>query len=250
MLRCRGGGEDHNFHYRLPGEMKWRGAQSESAAEGFATLQAELDAITAERRRLVQPERLARIDAAYAELLQQGIGAQALRAGDVAPSFELPDNAGKPVSSAEILERGPLVVVFFRGRWCPYCVTQLEAMQRWLPELKAAGASLVAISPQNQKHSYLTKEQHQLLYPVLSDAGNRVAREFGLVFQLPPALQDVYEQIFINLKVYNGTNDWTLPVPAMYVVGPDGKLTWAFSDPDYTRRAEPTDVVKAVIGGS
>lgn len=227
--------------------MKWRGAQSEAAAEGYATLQAELDAITAQRRRLVQPERLARIDSEYAKLVEQGVGGDTLRAGDVAPAFELPDSDGKPVSSAELLQRGPLVVVFFRGRWCPYCVTQLEAMERWLPELKAAGTSLVAISPQNQKHSYLTKEQHGLTYPVLSDAGAELAKGFGLAFEVPPSLQEIYLQILVNLVVYNGAKGWTLPVPAVYVVAPNGRIAWAFSDPDYTRRAEPTDVLRAVM---
>jgi peroxiredoxin len=226
--------------------MKWRGAQSEAATEAFTTLQAELDAITAQRRRLVQPERLARIDSEYEKLREQGMGAKALRAGDVAPEFTLPDAAGKPVSSAELLAHGPLVVVFFRGRWCPYCVTQLEAMQRALPEIEAAGAALVAISPQNQKHSYLMQEQHQLTFPLLSDAGNQVASAFGLMFQLPQPLQDVYDQIFINLKVYNGTSDWTLPVPAVYVIQPNSRAAWAFAEPDHTRRAEPGDVLRAV----
>ena len=107
-----------------------------------------------------------------------------------------------------MLRNGPLAIVFYRGRWCAYCNTQLAAMQQVHQEIALAGASLVAISPQTQKHSYMTRDMHKLRFPVLSDAGNEVARKFGLVYRLPAQLQAIYETIMTKLPGYNGDQSW------------------------------------------
>jgi peroxiredoxin len=223
--------------------MRWRGANPEIEAGHFPTLQARLDDISAKTRELVPAEKLAIYDRARQEICASGVAARALRAGDRAPEFELPDAEGRLVGSAGLLARGPLVLVFFRGRWCPYCTQQLAAMQQVEPEFEAAGASLLAISPQSVKHTYLTRDQHHLKN-VLSDAGNAVARRFGLVYRVPDYLKEMYLRTFVNLKVYNGDEAWELPVPATYIVAPGGAIAWAAVEGDHTRRPEPAEVLQ------
>src|SRR5262249_1041686 len=171
-------------------------------------------------------ERLATIDSAVVELEQSGLAARALKVGDKAPSFELPDGDGMLWRSEDLLRSGPLAIVFYRGRWCAYCNTQLAALQEVHKQNAVTGASLVAISPQTQKHSYMTRDMHCLRFPVLSDGGNHVARQFGLVYRVPPAMQSMYESIFTKLPGYNGDSSWELPMPATYLVGRDGVIAF------------------------
>ncbi len=148
--------------------------------------------------------------------------------------------------SEDLLRSGPLVIVFYRGRWCAYCNAQLSALQEIHQQIAAAGASLVAISPQTQKHSYMTRDMHKLRFPVLSDAGNHVARKFGLVYRLSPEMQAMYESIMTKLPGYNGDQSWELPLAATYVVQPDGKISWARVDADWRQRPEPEEILRAL----
>src|SRR5262250_1004223 len=157
------------------------------------SLAQQLEELTAKLRALVPAERLAAIDRAIEYLHAGNPATRALKTGDQAPSFELPDGDGMLWRSADLLRSGPLAVVFYRGRWCAYCNAQLVALQQIHPRIAAAGASLVAISPQTQKHSYLTRDMHRLPFPVLSDLCNQVAGRFGLVYPLPEELQSMYE---------------------------------------------------------
>src|SRR2546430_14259643 len=179
---------------------------------------------------MVPAERLAVVDLAAEELFHSGLAGRALKAGDHAPSFELPDGDGMPWRSEDLLRSGPLAIVFYRGRWCAYCNAQLAALQEVHPQIAAAGGSLVAISPQTQKHSYMTRDMHKLGFPVLSDQGNQVARKFGLVYRLSPELQAMYESIMTKLPGYNGDQSWELPLAATYGVQPDGMILWAGVD--------------------
>jgi peroxiredoxin len=189
-------------------------------------LQQQLDALTTQLRSLVPAERLATVERAVEELTRSGLAERALKAGDRAPNFELPDGDGMLWRSENLLSpftpqpgvNGALAIVFYRGRWCAYCNTQLAALQEIHPQIAAAGASLVAISPQTQKHSYMTRDMHKLRFPVLSDSGNHVARKFGLVYRVPAELQAMYEGIFTKLPGYNGDQSWELPLAASYVV--------------------------------
>jgi peroxiredoxin len=210
------------------------------------SLAQQLDSLTAKLRSLVPAERLAVIDRVAEELVRSGLADRALKAGDRAPSFELPDGDGMLWRSEDLLRRGPLVIVFFRGRWCAYCNAQLNALQEIHSQLAAAGASLVAISPQTQKHSYMTRDMHKLRFPVLSDAGNQVARKFGLVYRLSPEMQAMYESIMTKLPGYNGDQSWELPLAATYIVQPDGKISWARVDADWRKRPEPEEVLQVV----
>jgi peroxiredoxin len=226
--------------------MKWRGLEEAKAGLGHITLKAALD----ERRELMQKYVPAEIQAisrrAVEELRASGIAERILPVGVAAPSFELPGQDEKPVSSATLLQAGPLIVIFYRGRWCPFCVGTLEAWNQLLPQVRQAGASLVGISPQTVHQSYLMHEQHKLSFPLLSDIGNTVVRQFGLVYRVPAYQQEIYARTFTNLPFSNGDSSWELPLPAAYVIAQDGLVRYASADPDYTIRAEPAEVLEAI----
>jgi len=178
----------------------WKGLGPLASSGSTAmSLQQQLESLTAKLRSMVPAERLATIDRAAEELKASGLAARALQAGAEAPAFELPDGDGMMWRLADLLRNGPVVVIFYRGRWCAYCNAQLAALQQVHKEIAGRGASLVAISPQTVKHSYMTRDMHGLGFPVLSDAGNQVARKFGLVYRVPPELQRLYESIMTRL---------------------------------------------------
>jgi peroxiredoxin len=208
------------------------------------SLQQQLADLTTKLRAMVPADRLTTIDRAAEELVRSGIAAQALHPGDQAPDFELPDGDGMIWRSSDLLRSGPLVVVFYRGRWCAYCNAQLMALQQIHAQIAAAGASLVAISPQTQKHSYMTRDMHQLRFPVLSDQGNEVARKFRLVYRVSSDLQSMYESIMTKLPGYNGDQSWELPMPATYVIRPDGTIAYARVDADWRERPEPEAILE------
>ena len=208
------------------------------------SLNDQLDSLTAKLRAMVPAERLLVVDRFADELVQSGLANHALKAGDPAPPFELPDGDGMLWRSQDLLRSGPLVIVFYRGRWCAYCNAQLSALQEIHPQIAEAGASLVAISPQTQKHSYMTRDMHKLRFPVLSDQGNQVARQFGLVYCLSPEMQTMYESIMTKLPGYNGDQSWELPMAATYVVQKDGKISWSRIDADWRHRPEPEEILQ------
>ena len=137
---------------------------------------------------------------------------------------------------------------FFRGRWCPFCVGQLEAMNLIVPQIQEAGAFLVSVSPQTVQQSFFMADQHRLRFPLLSDSGNQVARRFGLVYRVPDYQQAVYRRAFINLPFANGDESWELPVPATYIIGHDGTILYAAVHPDYTERPEPAEILARLRG--
>ena len=208
------------------------------------TLSAQLEELTTKLRAMVPADRLAVVDKTIAELVGKGVAGQALKAGNAAPGFELHDGDGMLWRSEDLLRNGRLVIVFYRGRWCAYCNTQLAALQEIHSQIAAAGASLVAISPQTQKHSYLTRDMHKLGFPILSDAGNAVAKNFGLVYRVPADLQKIYESIMTKLPGYNGDQSWELPLAATYIVGSNGRVSYARVDADWRARPEPEEVLE------
>lgn len=191
-------------------------------------------------------EALAVMDEATAEVAASGIAGSSLGVGAKVPDFALPDATGTKVSLSSLLTEGPVVLAFYRGGWCPYCSTELRALQARLAEIAAAGATLVAVSPQTPDASLSTAEKLDLAFPVLSDAGGEVAESFGLVFTLPEALREVYAGFGIDLPAANGDDTFRLPIPAAYVIRAEGTVAWRFADPDYTKRAEPDDVLAAL----
>jgi len=184
---------------------------------------------------------------ATTELIASGLADQALKAGDRAPAFALDDADGNRISSAQLLELGPLVVTFYRGFWCPYCNLDLEALQEALPAIEERHANLVAISPQTAANSRRAAREKDLTFPILADLGNEIAASFGLRFRLPDYLISLYRDGFQNdLAVANGEPSWTLPMPARFIIGRDGTIAYAEVNPDYTRRPDPSDLIPAL----
>ena len=209
------------------------------------TLQDQLDEITANTRHLVQPERLAIGERAVEELFATGIEDRILPVGAQAPEFALQDATGKRQRSADLLSVGPLVIKFFRGRWCSYCVTELETWRDLYGRVREMGALMVAIGPQVERQSDFMANQHGLPFPVLRDQGNKVAEQFGLVWKIPDYLQSYYRSILVNIPFVNGDVTWRLPLPATYVVGKDRKILFAEAHADFRVRPEPEEVLSA-----
>lgn len=192
----------------------------------------------------------AEIKATMAEATQalaaSGLMEQVLEVGATVPDLELPDATGKSVRLSELLSQGPVVVNFYRGEWCPYCNLELRAFQLMQSEFEAAGAQLVAISPELPDHSLSATEKHELAYPVLSDVGNKVAKQLGLVFSLAESLRPIYLNFGLDIPAHNGDESYELPVPATFVIDRDRTIRYRFADADYTKRAEPSEVLAAV----
>jgi peroxiredoxin len=209
----------------------------------MTVLQDQLDEITANTRHLVQPERLAVGERAIGELFASGIEERILPVGADAPRFALRDSHGRLVRSEDLLALGPLVVNFFRGRWCPYCVTELETWRDLYGRVREGGALMVAIGPQVERQSDFMVDQHGIPFPVLSDPGNLVAEQFGLVYTVPEYHQGYYRSILVNIPFVNGDQSWRLPVPATYVIGRDGRVLFAEAHADFRVRPEPAEVL-------
>ena len=212
------------------------------------SLQATLDAFKADFRAGKPPYNAPAdihpiMERATAELIASGQAIRAAKAGDKAPTFNLRDGHGKWVSSQDLLAKGPLVVSFYRGVWCPYCNAELQALEAVLPMIRQAGANLVAISPQLAVNSLKSARVNQLSFPILSDPNNLVAASFGLRYALPNYLVDLYKRLKNNLPAFNGDDSWTLPMPARYVIAPDRSIVYAEINPDYTQRPEPADLL-------
>jgi peroxiredoxin len=172
----------------------------------------------------------------------------ALRVGQSAPDFTLPDAFGNPVSVRTLLARGPVVISFYRGEWCPFCNIELRALQQALPAMEQLGATLIAISPETPDHGIVAAEKNKLTFPVLSDFGNKVARQFGIVFQVGQELKGFSKNVFKNdIALRNGEDSYELPVPATYVIDTSGVIRFAHVDVDYmTGRAEPEEVISTL----
>jgi peroxiredoxin len=213
------------------------------------SLQDQLDEITANTRHLVQAERLAVGERAVEELFATGIEERILAVGATAPAFALQDSSGHLVRSEDMLAVGPLVVKFFRGRWCPYDVTELETWRDLYGQIRERGGLMVAVGPQIERQSDFMAGQHGLPFPVLSDPGNKVAEQFGLVWTLPEYLRDYYLSILVNIPFVNGDRSWRLPLPATYVIGRDGRVMFAEAHADFRVRPEPEEALAAVFAG-
>lgn len=204
----------------------------------------------AERRagwlKRVPPERQAIMERHIAEL-RDGLAKRAFKVGDRAPSIVLGNAKGETVDVGTLLKKGPVIVTFYRGGWCPYCNLQLRAFQRTLPAIEAAGASLVAISPEKPDDSLSTAEKNGLAFEVLSDVGQKVGRAFRLVYDFSDELISAYNGFGLDIPAKNGVVDeWALPISATYVIDRDGIIIYAYVDADYRDRADPDDVLKVL----
>ena len=171
-----------------------------------------------------------------------------LKVGDHAPAILLENAKGATIDIGTLLKKGPVIVTFYRGGWCPYCNLELKAYQEILPEIVAAGASLVAISPEKPDDTVSTAEKNALTFEVLSDVGQKVGRAFGLVYEFTEELKHAYHGFNLDIPARNGApNEWALPVSATYVIDSDGSIVYAYMDVDYRDRADPRDVLAVLM---
>jgi peroxiredoxin len=212
------------------------------ATTARGALQPQLEQIDAQI-----PEPIARrVTAAIAEVEASG-AAPGVAVGDRAPEFSLPDATGRAVSLRQRLSAGPVVLVFYRGEWCPYCNTYLRALQAVSPDVASRGASIIAVSAQSPDHSLSITEKAELAFDVLSDVDQGVIRAYKLQFTLPADLQDLYLNAFgVDLRDHNADRSWQLPIPATFVIGNDGVVRAAHVSADYRTRMEPTDIIAAL----
>ena len=214
-----------------------------SIAKSGLPLQGKLDALKFEfDNKLAPPAAVEALHRSTDELIASGAQDRALKTGDLAPEFILPDVDGNPVSSKALLAKGPLVVTFYRGVWCPYCNFDLSALEEARLEIQSRGASLVAISEQTAPNSRKSQRQNGLGFPILGDHGGEIAAQFGVRWTLPDYLREVHKMLGADLTQFNGEDSWTLPIPARYVIAQDGTIAYAEVNADYTRRPEPSAV--------
>ncbi len=192
----------------------------------------------------VPAERQAIMERHIAEL-RNGIAKTALKVGDRAPAIVLGNAKGETIDVGALLKKGPVIVTFYRGGWCPYCNLELRAFQQVLPDIKAAGASLVAISPEKPDDTLSTAEKNALTFEVLSDVGQKVGRAFGLVYEFSDELKSAYKGFGLDIPAKNGAaEEWALPISATYVIDRGGRIIYAYTDADYRDRADPSDILE------
>lgn len=177
------------------------------------------------------------------DVVASGITETAKQVGEKAPNFTLTNALGESVELAEYLKKGKVILTWYRGGWCPYCNLTLHELQEELPNFKLNGANLLALSPETPDESITTTEKHDLQFEVLSDLGNKIGKEYGIIFKLTDGVANIYNDAF-KLNEHNGDESNELPLAATYIIAQDGTIEYAFLDADYRNRAEPTDLTK------
>ena len=192
------------------------------------------------------PDTAAVVSGSFEKLAASDVGKNAILVGDRAADFTLPNATGTPVSLHNLLKHGPVVLSFYRGGWCPFCSLELHALQSILPDIRALGATLIGVSPETPDNSLSTVEKQQLEFEVLSDQGNRVARDYGLLFAVYEEMRPLYLEWGFDLPAVNGDDSWEIPVPATYVIDANGIIRAGHVNKDYTKRMEPDDILAAL----
>lgn len=211
------------------------------------TLSEQLKEFRANWRARVPLERQATMDRHVAHLAESGISRNAKQVGDSAPAIRLKDQHGQEFDVASLLAKGPVIVTFYRGGWCPFCNLELKAYQDVLPRIHGAGANLVAISPEKPDDTITTAEKNSLTFPVLSDTGQKVGKAFGVVYTFTDEVRTVYEGFKLDIPAKNGTpDDWSLPLSATYLIDRDGTILFADTGVDYRERSDPFDVLQVL----
>jgi peroxiredoxin len=209
-------------------------------------LQDKLDRLRAELRRSLEPEQRAALASVLERLQMLQIVEHGLAVGDTLPDFALPDTTGRSVESEELLAKGSLVLAFFRGTWCPYCSLALQALDEARPRIERLGASMVAVSPLQPAELARDAEERGLGLRLLSDADAAYARICGVQYEMSEAHVALYQRFGLDLDAVNAGSGWSLPVPATYVAGSNGVISFAHGHWDWAQRADPAEIVAAV----
>lgn len=194
----------------------------------------------------LSPEAQQIVAKSFEQIMASDDGRNALKEGDAAIDFSLPNAKGEPTQLSRLLEQGPVVLNFYRGGWCPFCNLEFKSLHDILPQIKQLGATLIGISPELPDNSLDTMEKHNLQFEVLSDVGNKIADQYGLVMKVPEIIRPLYLDWGLDLPKFNGEDTWELPIPATYVINRNGKIIKAYVNKNYTERMEPTDIIKAL----
>jgi len=219
------------------------------AAPSFARevpLSDQLGVVRLRQKKKLPKQAQTTIDTSITDLRKQGIGQGAPKKGDTLPDFTLPKTGGGTVQLSELVKNGPVVVTFYRGSWCPYCVVQLSDYQKHLTEIAGAGGQLVAITPEETARSETFLKEKGFSFPVAWDKDNAYAKQLNIVYALPTEVKKLHEDLGIDLKASQGNDQWQLPVPATFVVDGNRKVQFVYVDVDYTKRAETRDLLAAV----
>lgn len=206
------------------------------------TLQDQLDAFKAQFKTMAPPEAFEAFGRSTQELIDSGQAERALKAGDHVPDFVLTDADRNTVALKDLMAKGPVVLTFYRGVWCPYCNIELKALEAAHEDIRARGATLVAISMQGAADSRKSQKDNELSFPILTDKNGELAAKFGIRWTLQDYVIPVHDGFGVHLPRIHGDGQWNLPIPARYVVDNDGSIAYAEVNPDYTRRPEPADL--------
>lgn len=210
------------------------------------TLEEELSEILEAFYSMVSEEEIRKYQDYTKGLQQEGFSRESIQAPSMAPDFELTDQDGETVNLSGLLEHGPVVLVFYRGKWCPQCNATIMHFQRHLEEIQAKGATLVAISPMLPDGTQVFSTKRSLQFPVLSDVGNGVARKFNITFTVPEDIRPTFLEWGDDIPATNGDSTWELPMPATYIISRTGEIVWSFVEEDSGKRAEFADVVSSI----
>jgi peroxiredoxin len=210
------------------------------------SLKDSIATFTAGMAKHAPPEVVATLGAEIHKLAESGIAKRSLQVGAKAPEFSLPDAHGKVVALASLLAKGPAVVTFYRGGWCPFCDLQLRAYQGVSSQIHDLGAELVAVSPQTPDYALSDVEKKELTFPVLTDKGNAAARQYGLVFSLSEVMRQLQSGFGNPIPKFNGDDSWELPMPGTFVLDRGGVVRLAHVDPDFMKRLEPAAILEAL----
>lgn len=205
-------------------------------------LQNELEAMARHGIEVLPKEVVEAFEQSVRELRESGI-AKGLAVGSMAPDFTLGNQTGIGVTLSDEIAKGPVILTFYRGEWCPFCNLELRAYQRIMDSIREAGARLLAVSPQTPDHSLSMQEKNELSFHILSDLRNQVAEKYQLKFKLAEELRGIYRSLGFSPDAFNGDDSWELPVPATYLIDQQGIIRIASVNPDYRSRMEPREVL-------
>ncbi|MEM9107946.1 MAG: peroxiredoxin-like family protein [Pseudomonadota bacterium] len=206
------------------------------------TLQDQLDGFKAEFKKMAPAGAFDAFARSTQQLIDSGQAERAVKAGDMLPDFTLTDADRNEVSLKDLLAKGPVVLTFYRGVWCPYCNIELKALEEVADKIRARGATLVAISMQGASDSRKSQKDNGLSFPILTDKNGELADKLGIRWSLQDYVIPVHDGFGVHLPRIHGDGQWNLPMPARYVVDTDGFVAYAEVNPDYTRRPEPADL--------
>ncbi|MDP5272580.1 peroxiredoxin-like family protein [Chengkuizengella axinellae] len=210
------------------------------------TLAQDIKQFQEENLKNMPPEVLQKIAQSINEL-DESDHPKGLKVGEIVPDFTLKNAVGQEVHLYEELSKGPVILKFYRGEWCPYCNLELRSYQQKMDEINDQDAQLFAISPEEPDYSLTLKEKHDLTFQVLSDIGNKTSGDYQLTFQFPDYIKEIYRNVFQNdLGKRNNDETWTMPIPATYVIDTNKKIVAGFASADYTKRMEPAEAIEAL----